>query len=403
MKSKKIIKSGLQVLARHKLRSFFMMLGIIIGTSSLILIVAIGAGSRQKMMDNIEKQFSASNILIGAGGGMGGGFSGGMPTTLVIEDIEAINEEVTNVENFDPVQMLMGQDVKYGSKSCNVQIEGHSPMAEELFSRSVSIGEYFSLSNMKSFARVALIGEKVVQDLFLDEDPINKEIRIGTVPFRVIGVLEKMGIDPHGIDKDYDIFVPITTMMRRLMNENHLMFAKLKIIDPKKMNETVAEITNILQERHHITAREPDDFYILTPVAIQEMVDATNRIFTLFLPLIAAISLLIGGVIIMNLMLISLNERKSEIGLRKSVGARSKDILIQFLSETILITFIGGLIGSILGLLGVKVMVAMMEISFVFPINAIFLGLFSSVIIGLLSGVIPAQRAAKLDPVESLR
>lgn len=403
MKSKKIIKSGLQVLARHKLRSFFMMLGIIIGTSSLILIVAIGAGSRQKMMDNIEKQFSASNILIGAGGGMGGGFSGGMPTTLVIEDIEAINEEVTNVENFDPVQMLMGQDVKYGSKSCNVQIEGHSPMAEELFSRSVSIGEYFSLSNMKSFARVALIGEKVVQDLFLDEDPINKEIRIGTVPFRVIGVLEKMGIDPHGIDKDYDIFVPITTMMRRLMNENYLMFAKLKIIDPKKMNETVAEITNILQERHHITAREPDDFYILTPVAIQEMVDATNRIFTLFLPLIAAISLLIGGVIIMNLMLISLNERKSEIGLRKSVGARSKDILIQFLSETILITFIGGLIGSILGLLGVKVMVAMMEISFVFPINAIFLGLFSSVIIGLLSGVIPAQRAAKLDPVESLR
>jgi len=403
MKSKKIIKSGLQVLARHKLRSFFMMLGIIIGISSLILIVAIGAGSRQKMMDNIEKQFSASNILIGAGGGMGGGFSGGMPTTLIIEDIEVINDEVTNVENFDPVQMLMGQDVKYGSKSCNAQIEGHSPMAEELFSRSVSIGEYFSLSNTKSSARVALIGEKVVQDLFPDEDPIGKEIRIGTVPFRVIGVLEKMGLDPHGIDKDYDIFVPITTLLRRLMNEDHLMFAKLKIIDAKKMDQTVTEITEILRERHHITDQEPDDFYILTPVAIQEMVDSTNKIFTLFLPLIAAISLLIGGVIIMNLMLISLNERKSEIGLRKSVGARSKDILIQFLSETILITFIGGLIGSILGLLGVKAMVGMMEISFVFPIKAIFLGLFSTVIIGLLSGVIPAQRAAKLDPVESLR
>ena len=169
------------------------------------------------------------------------------------------------------------------------------------------------------------------------------------------------------------------------------------------MDETVTEITEILRERHHLAAQEAADFYILTPVAIQEMVDATNRIFRLFLPLIAAISLLIGGIIIMNLMLMSINERKSEIGLRKSVGARSKDILIQFLSEAILITFIGGFIGTILGLLGVKVMSAMMEIHFVFPITAIILGLLSSVIIGLFAGVIPAQRAARLDPVESLR
>jgi len=403
MKSKKIIKSGLQVLARHKLRSFFMMLGIIIGTSSLILIIAIGAGSRQKMMDNIEKQFSASNIMIGAGGGMSGAFSGAMPTTLVVEDIETIKKEIANVEDYDPVQMLMGQDIKYESKSCNAQIEGHSPAAEELFSRSISNGEYFSVSDMKSSARVALIGEKVVQDLFLNEDPINKEIRIGTVPFRVVGVLEKMGIDPHGIDKDYDIFVPITTLLRRLMNEKHLMFAKLKILDTKKMDETVLKITDILRERHHLTAQEADDFYIITPVAIQEMVDATNRIFTLFLPLIATISLLIGGVIIMNLMLMSINERKSEIGMRKSVGARSKDILIQFLSEAILITFIGGFIGTILGLLGVKVMSSMMEIHFVFPFTAIIFCLLSSVIVGLFAGVIPAQRAAKLEPVESLR
>lgn len=403
MKSKKIIKSGLQVLIRHKLRSFFMMLGFIIGTSSLILIVAIGIGSRQKMMDNIEKQFSASNIMIGAGGGMSGAFSGGIPTTLVLEDIETIKEEIANVEDYDPVQMLIGQDVKHGSNRCNAQIEGHAPAAEELFNRSVTNGEYFSESDMKSSARVALIGEKVVQDLFIDEDPINQEIRIGTVPFRVIGVLEKMGIDPHGIDKDYDIYIPITTLLRRLMNEKHLMFAKLKIIDTNKMEETVAQINDVLRERHYLTAQEAADFYILTPVAIQEMVDATNRIFTLFLPLIAAISLLISGVIIMNLMLMSINERKNEIGLRKAVGANSRDILIQFLAEATLITFIGGLIGTILGLLGVKLMSTMMEINFVFPINAILIGLLSSITIGLLAGVIPAQRAARLDPVESLR
>lgn len=403
MKSIKIIKSGLKVLISHKLRSFFMMLGIIVGTSSLILIVAIGAGSRQKMMDNIEKQFSASNIMIGAGGGMSGAFSGEMPTTLVLEDVAIIKEEVANVEDYDPVQMLMGQDIKYESKVCNAQIEGHSPAGEELFSRSVTSGEYFSESDMKNSARVALIGESVVQDLFIDDDPINQEIRIGTVLFRVIGVLEKMGVDPHGIDKDYDIYVPITTLMRRLMNVEHLMFAKLSIIDTKKMDETVSKITDILRERHHLTAQDVDDFYIITPVAIQEMVDATNRLFTLFLPLIAAISLLIGGVIIMNLMLMSINERKNEIGLRKSVGARSKDILLQFLSEAILITLIGGLFGTILGLLGVKAMSVMMEIQFVFPITAIILGLLSSIIIGLLAGVIPAQRAAKLYPVESLR
>jgi len=403
MKSKKIIKSGLQVLARHKLRSFFMMLGIIIGTSSLILIIAFGAGNKQKMMDNIEKQFSSSNIMVGAGGGMSGAFSGGIPATLVIEDIEAIKEEIANVEDYDPVQMLMGRDVKYGSKNCNTQIEGHSPAAEELINRSVTSGEFFSMLDMKSFARVAIIGEKVVQELFFDEDPINKEIRIGTIPFRVVGVLEKMGIDPHGIDKDYDIYVPITTLMRRLMNEKSLLYAQIKLRDTQKMDETVTKISEILRERHHLVSQEVDDFYIVTPVAIQDMVNATNRIFTLFMPLIATISLIIGGVIIMNLMLISVNERKNEIGLRISIGARSQDILIQFLFEATLITLIGGIIGTILGLLGAKVMSIIMEISFVFPLTAVVLSLLSSVVIGLFAGVIPAQRAAKLDPVESLR
>ena len=158
MKSKKIIKSGLQVLIRHKLRSFFMMLGIIIGTSSLILIVAIGAGSRQKMMDNIEKQFSASDILVGAGGGMSGGFSGGMPTTLVIEDLEDIKEEVVNVDDFDPVQALMGQDVKYGSKSCNAQIEGHSPIGLYINHRSFSSMANFIGCRPLNEAALALLG-----------------------------------------------------------------------------------------------------------------------------------------------------------------------------------------------------------------------------------------------------
>jgi len=248
-----------------------------------------------------------------------------------------------------------------------------------------------------------LIGTTDVDTLFGDIDPIGEQIRIGTVPFRVIGVLKQRGIDPHGWDRDNEILVPYTTAMRRLMNIDYVQTAKLLVKDPRKIERTTERITVILRERHTLAESEPNDFSILTPVQVQEMVSSTNRIFTLFLPLIAGISLIVGGVIVANLMLISVNERTSEIGLRKAVGARSKDIQLQFLAETTVITLLGGMIGIVLGLVGSQAVSAMMKLPPSLSWEALGLGVIFSTLVGLIAGVLPARRAASLQPVETLR
>lgn len=404
MKKNRVIKSGIKNMVRHKMRTFFMMIGVVIGITALTLIISLGKGTEKEVMNNIERMFSASNILISAGGGrmMGGPQSGGPTTTLTISDIEALQASIPNIDMWDPMQMIFGREVKYKEKSTNLRIFGHSPTAEEVWNRSVSSGTFFTQVEMESSARVALIGEIAVQELFGDEDPLNKQIRIGTVPFRIIGVLEPMGTDPHGMDRDNEIHAPITTVMRRLMNVDYIMSAKLHLRDPEQMDENVDDITRILRKRHSLAEREPNDFSIMTPVEVQEMVSAANRIFNLFLPLVAGISLVVGGVIVATLMLISVNERTSEIGLRKAVGARAKDILLQFIIETTVITFSGGVIGILLGILGVLFMASMMQVPAFVSWQALVLGVGFSFGVGLIAGVGPARRAAALDPVETL-
>ncbi len=405
MNKRKIVKSGFRVMKRYKLRTFFMMLGIIIGITALTLILSLGKGTRQKLMDKVERVISASNILLGAGGGemRGGPGSGGPTTTLTPADLIELREQIPNIENYDPMQMIVSRAVKYKEKSLDLRIMGNSPRAEELWDRGVLSGSFFNEAHMKQTARVALVGTVVVEKLFDGIDPVGEQIRIGSVPFRVIGVLEPMGIDPHGMDRDNEINVPITTIMRRLMNVDYIMTAKLQLADKSKMEETAAQIGRILRERHHITAEEPDDFTIITPEKVKQIVARMNNLFSVLLPLIAGISLLAGGVVIAALMLIAVNERTGEIGLRKAVGARAKDILLQFIAETTVITITGGLTGFLLGTLGVLVLVAKMKLPPIVPWEAFLLGLVFSAVVGMAAGIIPARRAASLDPVETLR
>jgi len=397
MRSRRIIKSGFLVMRRHKLRTFFMMVGIMIGITALTLILSLGKGTEKKVMDNIERMFTASSILITAGAGqmMGGPMSGGPTTTFTIEDLEVLHNEISAIDIWDPMQMIPAREVKYQENSDNIRVFGHSERAQRVWNIGVIRGEFFDGDAVTTSARVALIGTTAVDTLFGDIDPIGEQIRIGTVPFRVIGVLKQRGIDPHGWDRDNEILVPYTTAMRRLMNIDYVQTAKLLVKDPRKIERTTERITVILRERHTLAESEPNDFSILTPVQVQEMVSSTNRIFTLFLPLIAGISLIVGGVIVANLMLISVNERTSE--------ARSKDIQLQFLAETTVITLLGGMIGIVLGLVGSQAVSAIMKLPPSLSWEALGLGVISSTLVGLIAGVLPARRAASLQPVETLR
>ena len=355
MSRKDIFKSSLQVMKRFKLRTFFMMLGIIIGITALTLILSLGKGTQQQLMAKVQKLFSANNIWINAGGqGVRGGRNNeGVTSTLTLDDVKELREQFPIIEDYDAYQIIGSRSVKYKEKDHDFRIVGNTPNAETVWHRGAMSGEFFTEADMKQSARVALLGTGVVNELFAGIDPIGEQIRIGDVPFRVIGVLEPLGVDPHGIDRDNEIQVPITTLMRRLMNVDYIVGAKLQLTDKSRVEETAGLVARFLRERHHISEGELDDFTIITPEKVKKIIAKMNMVFTLFLPLVAGISLLVGGVLVTALMLIMVSERTAEIGLRRAVGARATDILKQFLMETTLITITGGLIGFVLGAVGV--------------------------------------------------
>jgi putative ABC transport system permease protein len=392
-------------MGRHRLRTFFMMLGTFMGVFALTLVVAIGQGTRDSVLGNIERMFAGSSIFLSAGGGgmMGGPREGGPTTTLVMEDLEEIQATVPGIRVYDPMIMAGSREVVYQGNSSTVRVLGHSERHEEVWDRGVSRGAFIGESEVRSSARVALVGETLVRELFQGADPIGLQLRIGTVPFDVIGVLDSMGIDPHGWDRDNEVLVPVTTMMRRVMNVDYVQSVKFLVESGTDLDGVVLAIEGLLRERHALAEGVPNDFSMITPVQVQEMVGSMNRIFTLFLPLLAGVSLLIGGIVVANLMLMGVNERRSEIGLRKAVGARGRDIWVQFLLESSLVTVVGGLLALVVAAITLGVIGRFMEIPSIMPWEAAFLGLGAAVAVGLLAGVAPARRASALDPVATLR
>ncbi|MCP4155849.1 MAG: FtsX-like permease family protein [bacterium] len=404
MNNKKIVKSGFRVISRYKLRSFFMMLGVIIGIAALTLILSLGKGTKQKLVNKVKRLFNESNIMINAGGGeMMSGSAQGPATTLTMEDLEALQEQIPNIEKYDPMQMAAGRSVKYQGKSMTLRVMGSSSDGEEVWNRGAASGSYFTAADIKQSARVAVLGTAVVKELFEGSDPVGEQIRVGNVLFRVIGVLEPLGIDPHGMDRDNEIAVPITTLMRRLMNIDYINGVKLQLADKNELEANARQIREILRERHSLAAGEPDDFHIITPKQVATILSKMNNLFSVFLPLIVGISLLAGGIVVAALMLISVNERTSEIGLRKALGARARDIRLQFMAETAFITLTGGIIGFLVGTLAVQAFVIVMKLPPIVPWEAFLLGTAFSLIVGMTAGVIPARRAAALEPVETLK
>ena len=404
MRVLRLLQHSLRGIARNKSRTFFMMLGTFVGVTALTVLLAIGRGTQGEVLRRFETMFSGSAMFVRAGGGqMRPGAHGTPAATLKIEDIRAIDSALTQVTFADPIQASGEREIVYGGRTSRVRIEGHSEAAEVVWNRSVTRGAYFTAADVASAARVALIGTVVARDLFEGRDPIGEQIRIGTVPFQVIGVLADVGIDPHGIDLDNEIIIPITTLMRRVRNVDYLMGAKLLFSAGADLEAAKLEVGDLLRRRHAIGPGQEDDFHLFTPVQIQQMVRSSNRVFTVFLPLLAALAIGIGGLVVANLMLMAVHERRSEIGLRKAVGARPRDIRLQFLTESAAVTGLGGLGALLLGVVILKVIGMHTGGPSTMQWGTALLGLGVAVGVGILAGVLPARRAAALDPIQTLR
>lgn len=404
MNNKRIVTSSIRILFRNRLNTLFMILGIFIGIAALTLTFSIGKGTEKQVLDNVKKQFSSNNIYIGAGRGqMGGGpNSQGPANTLKIDDLETIVNNVPGITMYDPIQWLPGKEVIGGGNNVTTMIKGRSVEGEIIWNRTVQQGQFFTKAEEKSAARVALIGSKLAVELFGNSDPMEQQFRIGNIPFTVKGILEDKGMDAHGFDLDMDVIIPITTIMKRVMNVDYIMSASLMIENVSQMDETVFAITDILRERHYLGENETNDFSIITPVEVKGVVEDMNKVFTLVLPLITSIALLVGGIIIVVMMLMSVSRRISEIGLRKAVGARKKDISYQFFIEASLVSLFGGLLGIIIGIAGTKLLASSLEYTFVIPWQTLLLGVLLPVAIGMIAGIVPAKKAAKQDPIDAL-
>lgn len=403
MKRSLLIRQSCRTLLRYKLRSAFMMLGTFLGIASLTLVISIGKGAERKILTTIRQLFGSSSILVMARGTrfMGGPRAGAARLTL--DDLAAVAAELPDIEVWDPQQAVPDAAVRRGDAATTARVLGASDRFERAWNRRVIRGEAFGVAAMSSSARVALIGETVARRLFPSADPLEGEILIGAVPFRVTGILEPFGTDLHGMDRDNEIVVPISTLMRRVMNVDSIAAAKLIVIDRGNVAGNVREVRRILRQRHAIAEGQPDDFTILSAVEIQKNVAMIQRVLFLYLPMVAGVALLVGGIVSATLMLSAVSERIAEIGLRRAVGARPADIRLQFLIETAITTLIGGIAGVVVGYAAAQMLATRFHLGDIFSWPAVLLGIVLSIVTGLAAGVAPARRAAAMQPVEALR
>jgi len=402
MRAMRLIGHSAGMMKRHKLRTGFMMVGGLIGVAALTLVISVGQAMKQKMLSMARQVFGEASLMVMDGGGhmMGGPRNPG--TRLKLDDIQALANQVPGIENWDPQQGLTAA-VRRGDASDTAQILGVTERFEGVWGRTASRGALFDSAAVKSSARVAIVGQTVVRQVFGDEDPIGADIQIGSVPFRVIGVLEPWGTDPHGMDRDNEIIVPISTLMRRLTNVDTITGAKLVVDKTANQDEMATQIRAILRGRHGLNAGQPDDFSILTASEVRRMMAAIERILSLYLPMVAAISLVVGGIVSASLMFASVNERAPEIGLRRAIGARTEDIRLQFLVETAATTLAGGVGGIVLGFVLARLGATRMHLDGVAPCSAALIWIGASLVVGLAAGLLPARRAARMSPVDALR
>lgn len=388
-------------LVANKLRSLLTMLGIIIGVAAVIALVSIGNGVKQDIEDSISSL--GSNLLVvmpGAPRTPGVRPSQGSMKSLKISDYEAI-AKLEGVKAASP--MTNGSYVViYQNKNWTTSVAGVNSNFQDVNNWTMTSGRFFSDKNVQNRERVAVVGQTVVKNLFADEDPVGKEIRIKNIPFRVIGVLKSKGNGTMGNDQDDTVLIPYTTSMERVEGIDYLRMVYVVAKDDEGIDRLQADIENLLRVRHNIKDTNLDDFNIQNMKSIMETVAQTTGTFTLFLGAVAAISLVVGGIGIMNIMLVSVTERTREIGVRKALGATYSVIVTQFLIEAVVISLMGGFIGIAFGIGASKVIGMVSGMSTVVSVPTIIMSFAFSMAIGLIFGIYPARKAAKLNPIDAL-
>ena len=388
-------------LVANKLRSLLTMLGIIIGVAAVIALVSIGNGVKQDIEDSISSL--GSNLLVvlpGAPRTPGARPSQGSMKSLKISDYEAI-AKLEGVKAASP--MTNGSYVViYQNKNWTTSVAGVNSNFQDVNNWTMTSGRFFSDKNVQNRERVAVVGQTVVKNLFADEDPVGKEIRVKNIPFRVIGVLKSKGNGTMGNDQDDTVLIPYTTSMERVEGIDYLRRVYVVAKDDGGIDRLQADIENLLRVRHNIKDTNLDDFNIQNMKSIMETVAQTTGTFTLFLGAVAAISLVVGGIGIMNIMLVSVTERTREIGVRKALGATYSVIVTQFLIEAVVISLMGGFIGIAFGIGASKVIGMVSGMSTVISVPTIIMSFAFSMAIGLIFGIYPARKAAKLNPIDAL-
>ena len=399
-----LFRIAVKALSNNKLRGFLTMLGIIIGVASVITMLAIGQGSKRSIQSEIS-EMGSNMVMIHPGGDRRGGVQLGADDmeSLKLRDLEDIQSKTRYVTYVSPAVNSTGQAV-YGANNTPTTVYGVNLDYLDIRRYKVADGDVFTEHDIKTAAKVCLVGQSVVDELFTNgENPVGKVVRFGTIPFRIVGVLESKGYNSMGMDQDDLIIAPYTTVQKRILAITHLQEIVCSALSEAYTDDAIDEITDILRTNHRLKADDDDDFSIRSQQELSSMLTSTTDMMTVLLAAVAGISLLVGGIGIMNIMYVSVTERTREIGLRMSIGAKGRDILAQFLIESILISVTGGLIGVVFGV-GAALVV---NVAASFPIYiqpwSVFLSFAVCTLTGVFFGWYPAQKAAMLDPIEAIR
>ena len=404
MNGTNLIKIAVRALANNKLRGFLTMLGIIIGVASVITMLAIGQGSKRSIQAQIS-EMGSNMIMIHPGADVRGGVrqDASAMETLKLQDYEDIVDETRFVSAVSPSVNSSGQAI-YGANNAPTTVYGISPDYLEIRRYKVEDGDMFTEQDIQTAAKVCVVGKTVVDNLFPDgSNPVGKVIRFQKLPFRIVGVLESKGYNSMGMDQDDLILAPYTTIQKKVLAITHLQGITCSALTAEYTDQAIDEISEILRRNHKLKESDDDDFTIRSQQELSTMLTSTTDMMTVLLAAVAGISLLVGGIGIMNIMYVSVTERTREIGLRMSIGAKGIDILAQFLIESILISVTGGLIGVVFGVGAALVVNGVAHFPIYIQPWSVVLSFAVCTVTGVFFGWYPAKKAAQLDPIEAIR